>query len=201
MELSASDECPTRPQRGSFWDLTGTLFKLWSNFLEYPFDIVVPILLSILSLRSLWLSLQVPFCLPELLAARLLYQIPLAASLRTSPVPLNEHWPTSINATMQPWVPMAVSLQSEHEVQTTIHKQMSLARIPLFNGSNTAIAFDTSYIQSNRLEINSQERDMFRRWAVCAPMITNPPRPVWEGTNATHPDGMNSVTDYRLSFQ
>ena len=35
---------------------------------------------------------------------------------------------------------------------------------------------------------------MFRRWAVCAPMITNPPHPVWEGTNATHPNGIQNVT-------
>ena len=46
MELSASDKCPTSSQRGSSWDLTRTLLRLWSNFLKHPFDIVVPILLS-----------------------------------------------------------------------------------------------------------------------------------------------------------
>lgn len=56
-----------------------------------------------------------------------------------------------------------------------------------FNESDAAVAFDTGYIDMKYLGINSKHKFNLRRWAICAPMIKNPPRPAYQGSTVLLP--------------
>lgn len=199
IELPGSNERATNPEQGNIWNLLRPLLRLWGNFLKHPLDIIVPIVLSLL-----FIGIFVAESTGTVMSAKIVGD---STAISDSPRCFAR------NFTESPHRALAYVDQCYHAAlgtegcnffynQSIRYREEFTSNCPwlgfrCFNGSNTGVAFDTGYVQSRYLGINLVERYMFRRWAVCAPMITNPPLPAWEGTNATHPDGMNNISHNR----
>ena len=171
---------------------------IWSSFLKHPLDIIVPIILSII-------------CVAIFVAETT--GIVLSANIIGNSVALSDS--PRCFAPNRTGSPLAYVDQCYHAPSGTegcnffynqsIRYQETLASFcpwqgfRCFNMTNNTVIFDTGYVDSKNLGLNSPQNFQLRRWAVCAPIVTNPPRPVRAGTNATHPDGMNDIRPNRPS--
>ena len=196
LELPTSNEDAMGPRRNSILRLTEMLFGFWNNFLKHPFDIIIPVVLSLL-----FIGIFVAESTGTVLSANIVGD---STAMSDSPrcfAPNMTGSPDRVLAYVDQCYHAALGTEGCNFFynQSIRYREERTSRCPwlgfrCFNGTNTAVAFDTDYIRIKHLGINFPERYIFRRWAVCAPMITNPPRFAWKGTNATHPDGMNNVT-------
>ena len=196
VELTATNEHAMDPQQGNSGSLLGPLLRLWENFMKKPLDIIVPLLLSLL-----FIGVFVAESTGTVMSARIVGD---STALSDSPrcFAPNDTFSSRALAYVDQCYHAALGTEGCNFFynQSLSYGEKITSECPwlgfrCFNGSKAAIAFDTWYVHLRYLGINSVERYVFRRWAVCAPMITNPRRPAWEGTNVSNPDGMNNITN------